>query len=131
MTFLNSNIFSDYISKRMYAYIYNIHVNCNVRVWHLISSKIIISIQDQVSSYHCDAFCVTFNPKTAGWRECGEGWGGGSIWPPYVLFEKSSKERVKSFFLWLLILSYGTSFLKISLKILESFRCYEELLCLY
>ena len=41
----------------------------------------------------------------------------------------SSEERLSLCFLWLLILSKVTSFLKISLTFLKSFRKYENFLC--
>ena len=61
------------------------------------------------------------NPKNAGrWSQLFD--------PPLVVFLVSSKERVKPCFLWILKV---TTFLKISLTLLKSFRRYVDFFCQY
>ena len=83
-----------------------------------------------IYKYFKDKYCksrIQINPKTAGGRRRV------SLTSTPVVFRKTCllKRGWNPGFLWLLILLYGTSFLKISLNFLKSFRSYEEFLCLY
>ena len=65
-----------------------------------------------------------------GWRV---GVRGIKLTPPPVVFQKMYliSKWLNHGFLWLLIFSQNTSFLKISLNLLKSFKRYEEILCQY